>query len=95
MELVISIKQQVLHGELGAKARAAAVAYFEAANVTPMESARASWQLEGALEFDQDYPVDEEACRRAGVWAEAPDAVAKALGVPADDVDVELPIEGR
>jgi len=90
MELVISVKQRVLHGEPGAKARTAALAYFEAEKVTPEQAARASWEIEGALEFDQDYDVGTEACRRADVWAAAPDAVAKVLGVPAADVDVEL-----
>jgi hypothetical protein len=94
MELVISVKQHVLHGEQGVKARAAATSFFKAANVTPLEAARASWELEGALEFNQDYLVDEESCRRAEVWAEVNVAVASVLAVPASDVDVALAIEG-
>jgi len=90
MDLVISVKQQVLHGQLGEKARAAAAAFFESERVTPEEAARAAWEIEGALEFDVDYDVGEVACRRADVWAAAPEAVAKALGLPAAHVDVEL-----
>lgn len=90
MELVVSVNRQVLHGEQGAKARAAAAAYFEAESVTPEQAARAAWEMEGALEFNQRYDVGDEAVRRAEVWVRAPEVVATVLGLSADDVDVEL-----
>lgn len=90
MDLVVTLNDQVLHGEQGARARAVALKHFSDHQVSPDEAARASWELEGALEFDRDYEVSREACRRAEVWADAPQAVAEALGLQGEAVDVVL-----
>jgi hypothetical protein len=90
MDLVVTFKNQTLHGETGVRAVAAAKSFFESEGVTPDDAARAAWEVEGALEFDQNYEIGGEACRRADVWAAAPDAVAKAIGLPLGEVDVVL-----
>lgn len=90
MDLVVTLNDQVLHGVQGAQARAAALEHFSAHHVSPEDAARAAWELEGALEFDRDYEVSGEACRRADVWADAPQAVADVLRVQVETVDVVL-----
>ena len=79
MDLIVTLNNQALHGEVGARAIAAAKAFFEAEGVTPEEAARAAWELEGALEHDQGYEISDEACRRADVWADDPDAVSSGV----------------
>lgn len=90
MDLIVTLNNQVLHGVQGAQARAVALKHFSAHQVSPEDAARAAWELEGALEFDCDYEVSDEACRRADVWADAPQAVADALRVQVETVDVVL-----
>jgi hypothetical protein len=90
MDLIVTHRIEALHGEVGKRAIAAAKAFFDAAGVTPEEAARAAWELEGALEFDRDYEVSQESCRRAEVWSDAPEAVAKAIGLPGNEVDIIL-----
>lgn len=93
MDLVVTLNGHVLYGEEGARARAVALKHFDSHHVSPEDAARAAWEIEGALEFDIDYEVSGEACRRAQVWADAPAAVAEALGVSPEAVDVELAID--
>jgi hypothetical protein len=87
--LCISFKQQLLYGTLGRQADVAALAHFERAGCTPYEAARAAWEQEGVHE-GMDYQLTEQQEEWAEVWRCAPDAVASALGLSADDVDVEL-----
>lgn len=90
MDLIVTHNNEALHGDVGARAIAAAKSFFDAEGVTPEQAARAAWELEGALEHDEDYEVSEESCRRADVWSDAPEAVAKALGLPGAEVDIVL-----
>lgn len=94
MDLIVTHKNHALHGETGSRAIAAARSFFEASGVAPEDAATASWEIEGALELDDDYQVDDEACRLAEIWSEAPKAVAKVIGLPAYELDVIL-LEAR
>lgn len=90
MDLIVIHNNQALHGDVGACAVAAAKVFFNSEGVTPEQAARAAWELESALELDMDYEVSEESCRRADVWSDAPEAVAKAIGLPGNEVDIVL-----
>jgi len=98
-QTIISLRGLVLHDPTQLTvARAALSEHFAAAGCDPLQAAQATFEEERPLQFAEDGSlIDDESSApngaRADAWRAAEGVVAKALGLRAADVSVELQFE--